>query len=504
MTRGEKVLAFIQRHCLVPEGEHVGKPMELAEFQKRFILDIYDNPHGTDTAILSIARKNGKSGLIAALVLVHLIGPEAKQNARLISGAMSREQAGEVFNLASKMVMLSEKLSSLVRIIPSGKKLIGLPMNTEYQATSAEAKTAHGKSPLVAILDEVGQIEGPRSDFVDAITTAQGAHAEPLLIYISTQAANDSDLFSVLIDDALTNKPPKTVCHVYAADEGGELLDETQWKKANPALGIFRSLEDMRKQAEKAARMPSFENTFRNLNLNQRVSTHSPFISRDTWMANAGKPMPLDECDVVYGGLDLSARTDLTSLVLVGLRDGISHVHVWAWKPANTLHEHARRDRAPYDVWVNDGYITTTPGNSIEYEHVARDIAEATRGVNISAIAFDRWRFDVLQKEFEKLGIDLPFVPWGQGFKDMAPAVDATEVALLNHKIRHGSNPVLNMCAVNAAITRSPAGDRKLDKMKNSGRIDAMVAFVMAMGVAEKEAQAMGSLDDFINNPIRL
>jgi len=126
-------------------------------------------------------------------------------------------------------------------------------------------------------------VRGPQSDFVDAIITSQGAHAEPLLIAISTQAASDADLLSVWIDDAKTSADPCIVCHIYAAPEGCELLDEAAWKAANPALGIFRSLDDLREQMTLAQRMPSMENTARNLLLNQRVSTESPFVSPDVW-----------------------------------------------------------------------------------------------------------------------------------------------------------------------------------------------------------------------------
>lgn len=188
---------------MVPDGAGVGQPLRLSQFQKRFIREVYDNKAGTRRGFLSIARKNGKSALIAALLLAHLVGPEAVQNAQLVSGAMSRDQAALVFNLAAKMVQLSPILSDVVRIIPSGKRLIGLPMNTEYRALAADGRTAHGLSPVLAILDEVGQVRGPQSDFVDAITTSQGAHAAPLLLVISTQAANDSDLLSVWLDDAL-------------------------------------------------------------------------------------------------------------------------------------------------------------------------------------------------------------------------------------------------------------------------------------------------------------
>ena len=281
MTRAGRICAFIERYLRAPEGAHVGEPIRLAPFQKQFIEAVYDNPAGTRRALLSVSRKNGKSALIAGLLLAHLVGPEAKLNAQLVSGAMSRDQAALVFNLAAKMVQQSPELAPLVRVVPSGKRLIGLPMNTEFRALAADGRTAHGLSPVLAILDEVGQVRGPQSDFIDAVTTSQGAHAEPLLIAISTQAATDADLLSVWIDDALKSGDPKIVCHLYAAPEGCDLMDESAWRAANPALGIFRSEADLREQMVQAQRIPSMENTARNLLLNMRVSTESPFVSPD-------------------------------------------------------------------------------------------------------------------------------------------------------------------------------------------------------------------------------
>ena len=174
MTRGERVIAFIERYCKAPEGAHVGQPIVLEDFQKKFILDVYDNPHGTHTAILSIARKNGKTALIAGILLAHLIGPEAQQNSQIVSGALSRDQAAIVFKLAVKMINLNEALQDLVHIIPSTKTLVGLAKNVEFRALSAEGKTTHGLSPILAILDETGQVKGPQDEFVDAVVTAQG------------------------------------------------------------------------------------------------------------------------------------------------------------------------------------------------------------------------------------------------------------------------------------------------------------------------------------------
>ena len=482
MTRAELVIQFIEKFCRVPEGALVGKPLVLAEFQKQFIRDTYDNEHGTRRAILSIARKNGKTGLIAGLLLAHLVGPEAKPNAQIVSGAMSRDQAALVFNLASKMVQQSPELSKRVRIVPSGKRLIGLPLNTEYRALAADGQTAHGLSPVLAILDEAGQVRGPRSDFIDAITTSQGAHENPLLIVISTQAATDADLLSLWIDDALTGADKKTVCHLHAAPKDCELVDTEAWAAANPAMGLFRSLEDVKEQAQQAQRLPSAEATFRWLVLNQRVSAVNPFISADVWKACGAEPEPFD--GPVFAGLDLSARTDLTALVLVGQVDGVWHVRPYFWTPEQGIADRAKRDRVPYDMWAQQGHLRTTPGASVDYEHLATDMLEILDGLDVRAIAFDRWRMDVLKKELDRLGADLPLVPWGQGFQSMSPALDALEAELLNGRMAHGNHPVLTMCAANAVIERDPAGNRKLTKAKSTGRIDGLQALAMAMGAA--------------------
>lgn len=482
MTRGERVIRFIEAYCRVPEGKLIGQPIRLEEFQRRFILDVYDNPAGTSTAYLSIARKNGKTAIIACILLAHLIGPEARQNSQIVSGAMSREQAGIVFSLACKMINLNpEKLAPLVHIIPSGKRLIGLPMNVEYRALAAEGKTTHGLSPVLAILDEVGQVRGPQDDFIDAITTAQGAHESPLLIAISTQAATDADLLSVWIDDARRSKDPKIVCHVYEAPKAAELMDPAAWAAANPALGVFRSLDDMQRQAERAERMPSSENTFRNLCLNQRVSTVSPFMSRSVWESCGGEPARLDGMRV-WGGLDLSQRTDLTAFVLVGYDGERLHVHPYFWTPERGLHDRAKRDRVDYELWVRQGFLRTTPGATVDYGFVATEIADIVAGLDLQAVAFDRWRIDVFRRECEQLGIDLPLIEHGQGFKDMSPALDTMEAEFLNARVLHGMHPALTMCAANAVTSKDPAGNRKLDKHKATGRIDGMVALAMALG----------------------
>lgn len=484
MTTGERVCAFIEEYCRVPEGKHVGEKLVLDPFQRQFILDVYDNPAGTSRAILSIARKNGKTALIAAIALAHTVGPVARRNSQVVSGARSRDQAAIVFKLMSKMVMLEPRLQPITRIVPSSKTVIGLPLNVEYTAISAEAKTAHGKSPVVAILDELGQVKGPQDDFVDAIETSQGAYDDALLIAISTQAASDSDLFSVWIDDALDSGDPHIVCRVYEAPKDCELMNERAWRAANPALGRFRSIEDMRRLAEKASRMPSFAATFRNLNLNQRVEVRAPFVSRDVWIENGAPPAAISGRPKLWAGLDLSSVADLTAFV--GVTEDFD-VHCAFWLPEEGIVEKSRADRTPWNLWAEQGFIRLTPGRSVQYSHVAKDLRQFFEHFSVQAVGFDRYNMKFLRPWLEREGFSEReselFKEFGQGFVSMFPALRELESALLNRKMRHGMHPVLTACAMNAVTISDTTGNRKFAKGRSTGRIDGMVALAQAIGV---------------------
>jgi phage terminase large subunit-like protein len=133
-------------------------------------------------------------------------------------------------------------------------------------------------------------------------------------------------------------------------------------------------------------------------------------------------------------------------------------------------------------MWADQGFLRLTPGKSVDYEFVAHDIADICSGLNVHSIAYDRWRIDLLKKEFTDMGVDLPLVPHGQGYKDFSPALDALEAELINSRMVHDGSPVLTMCAANAVIAKDPAGNRKLDKAKATGRIDGLVALTMAHG----------------------
>ena len=487
----------------IPSGTGQGQPFKLEPWQKKFVRDIYE-PHRDGRrivrrAILSVARKNGKTAVIAALALAHLVGPEAIVHGEIYSAANDRDQASIVFKFAKQMVELEPELREKIDVVQSTKTMVARPTGSVYRAVSAEAGTKHGYLPSVVIYDELAQAKS--RDLYDVLDTSFGARQEPLFITISTQSNDPEHILSRLIDDGLSGVDPSIVCHLYAADDDCDLDDEKQWRQANPALGTFRDREDFVSAIRKAKRMPAEEPKVRNLFLNQRVAPTATLISRAEWMACAGDAR-IDDGEEIYMALDLSSVVDLTALV-IGSASDPARIIPFFWKPREHLVEHSARDFGTgsyrYLEWVEAGHLNISPGRSIDPEAVALFIAELLQRYKVKGLAYDRWRINDLLREFDRIGLQayqdgdkgdgLRLVPWGQGFKDMGPAIDALEFQIIEHKLIHPNNPVLNWNMANAVAVMDPAGNRKIDKDKARFRIDGAVALSMLLGLRARDRQ---------------
>lgn len=241
--------------------------------------------------------------------------------------------------------------------------------------------------------------------------------------------------------------------------------------------------------------MPAEEPKFRNLYLNQRVAPVSSLISWAEWMACLGAS-PFEDGEEVYLALDLAAVVDLAALVM-GSNGGTTRLRPHFWKPADLLEEHSRRDfgggQLRYRDWEKAGHLETTAGRSIDPTAIALRIAELCGRYRVLGLAYDRWRIDTLRRELDRIGLaahldgepgdGLRLVPWGQGFRDMAPAIDALELAVMDRTLVHPGNPVLTWNMANAVAVTDPAGNRKLDKDKARFRIDGAVAIAMLAGL---------------------
>jgi len=471
-----------------------GTLFKLRGWQKKFIRKIYgvgkNGKRKVRTALLSLARGNGKTTLAAALALCHLVGPECEQRGEVYSAANDRFQAGRIFSEMAAMIEHVDWLNRRVTIRRFTKELEDTGgTGSIYAALSRESGTKMGMAPSAVIYDELGQAES--RDLFDALDTAMGKRAEPLMIIISTQAARDEAPLSVLIDYGLRVergeiKDDSFHLELFTAPIDADPWSLKTWKIANPALDDFRSLEDVKRLSIQAQRMPTAEASFRNLILNQRVDTTVHFLSAALWKA-CGASVDEDHLQghKCFAALDLGATKDITALVLVfDAGDGTYDIVPYCWLPGETLQEREDEDRMPYKTWARQGHLLTFDGRATDPQAVALKIAELHGRYNIQALAFDRWRIEDIKRELSKIGCNVELLPWGQGFKDMAPAIDLVERLVEEKKLRHGNHPLLAMAVTNAKVETDAARNRKLSKRRSIGRIDPLVATAMALGAA--------------------
>lgn len=438
-------------------------------------------------------------------------------NGEVYSAATSRDQAGQIFKIAAQIVRADPELSEILRVVDSTKTIACYSNGSFYRAISAEAGVQHGLNPSMVIFDELAQAKS--RDLYDVLDTSMGARAEPLFVVISTQSNDPEHILSKLIDDGLNSDDPTIVCHLYEVpEETKDIFDPREWRKANPALGDFRSLADLKSVADKARRMPAEEPKFRNLFLNQRVAPFSSLISRAEWMACSGAA-DFEQGEHVYLALDMSAVVDLTALMMLSA-DEKTKVRPFIWKPEELLREHSSRDFGSgnnrYGQWHKEGHLLVSPGRTINPEVIARKIIELCGEFTVLGLAYDRWRIADLLREFDRLGFaawedkggektgsGLRLVPWGQGYRDMAPAIDALELDVIERHLEHPSNPVLNWAMGNAVATTDPSGNRKIDKDKARFRIDPAVALAMGCGLKSRDRGGVSeSLDDFLASAV--
>jgi phage terminase large subunit-like protein len=496
LTRAERVIRFIET-LPVTAGPLAGTTLQLRPWQKRFIRAVYKTDkagkRAVRTAVLSVARKNGKTQLAAALCLCALSGPEAEPRGECYSVACTRFQASRIFNEMVAIITKVPWLNARINIVRFRKELEDMENGSTFDVLSADVAPVHGLSPSFVCYDELAQV--PSRALYDALGTALGGRAQPLMVVISTQAARDEAPMSELIDYGLRIERGEIVdpgfhLTLYTSPPDSDPWKLATWRKANPALGDFRSLEDVQMLARRAQRMSSAEMSFRNLILNQRVDAAAQFIDMATWKT-CSQPVDLSRLEgrPCFAALDLGATKDMTALVLVfPADDGTLDVLPFCFLPGETLQQREDTDGMPYRVWAQQGYLLTFPGRTTDPAVVAAKIAELHGIYHIRALAFDRWRIEDIRRALSAIGCNVELIEWGQGFRDMAPAVDVLERLVEEGKLRHGGHPVLTMAASNAKVELDAAGNRKLSKRRSQGRIDPVVAMAMALGCAHRPA----------------
>jgi len=490
------------------EGDISSKPFILQPSQEFIVGSIFgwlteDGSRRFQTAYIEEGKGNGKTPMAAGIGLYGLCA-DREMGAEIYAAAVTREQAGILFKDAKLMRDNSPSLKK--RIDATTHNLAFIRTNSFFRPVSSEGRSLDGKRVHFALIDEIHE---HRTDVVvEKMSAGIKGRRQPLIFEITNSGYDQESIcyrhhkrsidivHGMLEDDSWF----AYVCGLEEEEEEEGWRNPKLWIKANPLLDIAVTRRYLAKQVREAESMPSKAGIVKRLNFCIWTKSLIQWIKPKIWKKNAGDVDPeLLKGKKTFAGLDLSGKNDLSALILVIPVDGLFYVICYFWAPEEGIAEREFRDGAPYVAWEQKKFLKTTPGPTVDYGWIAQEIKQICNDFEIVGLAYDRWGFKIMKKYLDDAGVKyyekeketdegegVAFIPFGQGYASMSPAITAMEDALLEGQIRHGMHPVLTWNAANAELSQDPAGNRKIVKGKNpSKRVDGIVALAMAMSLAK-------------------
>ena len=517
---GQRAVDFL-RSLKHPKSRLPDRAFRLDPWQEEIVRKIYGpcDEHGNRivrNVYIMLPRGNRKTSLGAALALLHTMGPEAVPGGEVLFAAADQKQAKIGFNEAEGIIgagdeslwrkgQASRRFDAAEMIKLQGyKNRIAFPNGSFLEALSNDAGTQHGRTPVFALCDEIHAWR--KRDLWDVIRTGLVKVPNSLLIVITTAGRGSENIAFEVIDYARRVAKgeiddPATLPILYEAPRDCDWRDEAVWRAVNPGMAHgYPDLAGLRQLAREAALRPSDREAFRQLHLNIWLD-HSadPFVDMQIYDEGRGE-VDLDDFEAeqmpCWIGVDLSSNSDLTAVVACW-GDAERGYTVWPWFfcPEDNLRRRADRDGVPYPRWAEEGFITPTPGNVIDFREVEGQIRELCARFNVREIAFDP---HLARNTLNNLLEDgLPAVEMRQGWVTMAPAVKELERAIVGRRFRHGGHPILRWHFDNIAVETDKAGNRQFHKGKSRDRIDGAVAAAMAVARCAAGDTGRSSYDDF-------
>lgn len=504
--RAGRVRKVFEKILVHTKGVHAGKAFILATWQwQRVIRPLFGEVEWSDEfscwvrryriCWLEIARKNGKSELLAGIALVMLCFDD--ENSSDVYGvARDKEQAEIVFNVAARMVALSPRLSNRLRIVKTDKQIVDDTTGSIYTVLAADALGNLGKNPHCVLLDEA--LTQRDAALFDVMRQGMGTRAQPLMM-CATTAGTEDQMFYVNEHDysarvaADPGYDPRRLAIIYAVPDDVDKWDEKNWHLANPALvgdervPAYLSMSFLRDEARLAKNDPSKENGFCQYHLNMRQSQKTRWMPIFIWDKRTGEPaaslMEADERAAgqrCFGGLDLSAKYDLTSLAWVF--PSLDNYAVWRfWMPHDQIPHLDRHTAGQVSRWVREGWIFECPGATIDYDMIYEQVDRDRKLFDVVDLNYDPMMAAPIIQEFEKRG--LTSVQVKQGFMLSEPMKELMRLVQSGH-FHHAGNPVARWNMESVEIKQD---DReriyyvKPRREQTGKRIDGVAALVMAI-----------------------
>lgn len=519
--KAKRAINFI-KHLKHTKGKWAGVPFTMLPWQEQAVSDIFGTVRENgfrkyNTAYIEIPKKMGKSELGAAIGLYGLAA-DNEVAAEVYGCAGDRQQASIIFDVAVDMVDQSPALKKKTKLILSQKRMVYVPTRSYYQVLSAEAYTKHGFNISMCIFDELHS--QPNRALYDVMTDGAGDAREQPLWVILTTAGDDPDKVSIgsevhkTAQDIMTGakEDPTFYSMIYGIEPENKRIwmgreykeykkeidwkDEKVWRAVNPSIDHTVPIDKVKDQFTRALGNPAKEKNFRWLRLNEWVNLKTQkWLSLDFWDHCKDK-IDLERLKgrPCYGGLDLSSKIDMTAFVLVFPPDDINQKWIVLprmWIPDDTLHERASQDKVPYDLWKQQGYLKTTPGNVIDYNYIEDEIMDLASVYDLRMIGFDPW--NAMQTATNLGDEGMVMLEVRQGARSMSAPMKEIEQLVRGRKLIHSGHPVLRWNVGNVEIKMDDNENIRPVKGKSTERIDGLVALINAFNIALQFERSDGS-----------
>lgn len=502
--KGERAVRFLRalRH---PKSQAADRAFQLDTWQESIVRRVYGDchPDGTrkiKTVFALTPRGNRKTTMGAALCLVGL-GPERIPRSQVMSAAVDRDQARIALEEMVGIIRAHPRTEEAFQIQDTKSRITHRKSGAFYRAMSADAATAHGRTPVFALVDELHAWK--KRDLWDAIKTGLVKTPGSLLVVTTTAGIGHENLAHDMYKYAKAVATGQIVDEaflpiLFEAGPDEDWRDEEVWRRVNPGLSCsppYPDIDGMRQMVREAEYRPADREMFRQLHLNVWLDgAANPEWDLGVWDENA------DEFDLsalegrsAWVSVDLAKRIDLAAVGLaIPLDDGRMALHVQAFCPEGAIRK--RADDVPYALWRDQGYLTACPGDTIDLGMIEEYIRGLAERFHIEEVAFDRWHAQDMMKSLE--GDGFPVAEFPQNIATFARPVIDFEALMFERKLVHDGNPLLRWAIGNVVLYSDASGNRRPLKDRSIDKIDPAVAAIIAVGRAAQGASGRSSYDN--------
>lgn len=469
------------------KGKTAGKKFELEPWQEFIVAYIFgfyraDGRRLVRNVYIEMARKQGKTAFASALAL-YCAFADGEAGAEVDLAANSKEQAKIAYEFCDAFcAQLDVKGGRLKRL---RDRISDRITKSKLQVFAADDTKLDGFDASMYLLDEYHAAKN--SKLRDVLQSSQGTRENPLGVIITTAGFDKLGpcfeyrtmatevLQGIAEDDSLA-------AFIYAIDETDKWDDARNWPKCNPNLGVTVTEDFIAKEVQGAKNLPSAEVGVRTKVINQWCDTVNVWVP-DHYIVEATQAFnPIDYPHIEwFGGIDLSATTDLAAFALVGRDEDEGKVYLWCkyYLPRESLNE--SRFKELYGEWSRKGFITLTPGNVTDYDIILDDIRKFDEKIDIIKIGYDAWNATQFVVNAELAG--LPMQPFSQTLGNFNRPTKEMERLLLSNKVVLDSNAINRHCFRNVALAVDRNGNTKPSKQFAEKKIDGVIAMLEGLGL---------------------